>query len=121
MFFDHLRSSSSSTSSSSSSPSPTGRYSPCSDLSCSSSLPPKNLRTQSSSAVAVVPKNSTLLSATVQNSRFRSCVCFFHLSEMDKRYRSGRQQALFRKYRADREKAIKEMVQNLEDLKEDFE
>lgn len=34
---------------------------------------------------------------------------------------SGRQQALFRKYRADREKAIKEMVQNLEDLKEDFE
>ena len=40
---------------------------------------------------------------------------------MDKRYRSGRQQALFRKYRADREKAIKEMVQNLEDLKEDFE
>ena len=34
---------------------------------------------------------------------------------------SGRQQSLFRKYRADREKAMTEMVQSLEDLKEDFE
>ena len=34
---------------------------------------------------------------------------------------SGRQQSLFRKYRADREKAIGEMVSNLEDLKEEFE
>ena len=34
---------------------------------------------------------------------------------------SGRQQSLFRKYRADREKAMAEMVQSLEELKEDFE
>ena len=33
----------------------------------------------------------------------------------------GRQQSLFRKYRADREKAMAEMIQNLEDLKADFE
>jgi len=34
---------------------------------------------------------------------------------------SGRQQALFRKYRADREKAMQEMVDNLRDLKDEFE
>lgn len=34
---------------------------------------------------------------------------------------SGRQQSLFRKYRADREKAMQEMVDNLRDLKDEFE